>query len=99
MMMRVWCRVASSRLLLLLLLLLEAGPRHLASLGLLHVAGGELHVRVAHPLAVKLLLRPEAEPQTDRKLALAGLGVFRLKDGGVQLAGHLLSVGGLQQVC
>ena len=42
MMMRVWCRVASSRLLLLLLLLLEAVPRHLASLGLLHVAGGEL---------------------------------------------------------
>ena len=39
MMTRVWCRVASSRL---LLLLLEAVPRHLASLGLLHVAGGEL---------------------------------------------------------
>ena len=37
MMVRVWCRVSSSRL-----LLLEPGPRHLASLGLLHVAGGEL---------------------------------------------------------
>ena len=42
MMVRVWCRVASSRL---LLLLLEAVPRHLASLGLLHVAGGELGTR------------------------------------------------------
>ena len=41
MMMRVWCRVASS----LLLLLLECVPRHLASLGLLHVAGGELGTR------------------------------------------------------
>ena len=42
MMVRVWCRVASSRL---LLLLLESVPRHLASLGLLHVAGGELGTR------------------------------------------------------
>ena len=40
MMVRVWCRVASS-----LLLLLESVPRHLASLGLLHVAGGELGTR------------------------------------------------------
>ena len=41
MMVRVWCRVVSSRL----LLLLECVPRHLASLGLLHVAGGELGTR------------------------------------------------------
>ena len=41
MMVRVWCRVVSSRL----LLLLDGVPRHLASLGLLHVAGGELGTR------------------------------------------------------
>ena len=52
-------------------------PRQWTSLGLLDAGGREVHVGVADPLPVQLLLRPEQLAEADRQLALAALRVLR----------------------
>ena len=41
-----------------------------ASLGLLYLPSGQLHVGVPHPLLIQLILGPEQHLQTDCQLAL-----------------------------
>jgi len=67
-------------------------PPHLASLGLLDLAGGEGHVRVAHPLLVQLLLSPQQPFQHHRQLALCALCVLCSQDGCVQFTCNLLTM-------
>ena len=61
----------------------------LASLGLLHLTSGQLHVGIPHHLPVQLILGPQQHPHADRQLALGGLGVLGLQYGGIQLTGNL----------
>ena len=64
-------------------------PPHLASLGLLDLPGGQGHVRVAHPLLVQLLLRPQQPLQHHCKLALCALSMLCSQDGCVQFTCNL----------
>eukprot|EP00092_Neocalanus_flemingeri_P083624 GFUD01104974.1.p1 GENE.GFUD01104974.1~~GFUD01104974.1.p1 ORF type:complete len:120 (+),score=27.00 GFUD01104974.1:249-608(+) len=71
----------------------------LASLGLLYLPCGQLHVWVPHPLLVQLLLGPEQHLEADFQRALCGLCMLSFQNCSIKLAGHLLSVSrGHQQV-
>jgi len=63
-----------------------------ASLRLLYLPGGQLHVGVPHPLLVQLILGPEQHLQTDSQLALCVVSMFSHENSSIELTGNLLSV-------
>jgi hypothetical protein len=72
-------------------------PLHLvtwlvASLGLLYLPSGQLHVGVPHPLPIQLILGPEQHLQVDYQLALCGVSMLCHENSSIELAGHLLPV-------
>ena len=84
--------VVDARVIATLLLLRVRLASWLASLGLLHLSGGQLHVGIPHHLTVQLLLGPQQHPHTDRQLALGRLGVLSLQNGCIQLTSNLTTM-------
>ena len=82
-MVRICCQVTRCLLLPLITWLV-------ASLGLLYLPSGQLHVGVPHPLLVQLLLGPEQHLEADRQLALGVISMFSHENSSIELAGHLL---------
>ena len=88
----IWCQVARYLLLHLVTWLV-------ASLELLYLPSGQLHVGVPHPLLIQLILGPEQHLQADCQLALCGVSMLCHENSSIELAGHLLPVCRGQQVC